>query len=128
MDSRKPPLPFQPIPLPDQSLRDCWQRTFVPPLVKQRLVRHLDIGYRLSSQSTATVGLALRRSVLLLGEPGRGTSSLAVGAPTEWDGHRCISVHLVRIHTHALPSGERGGTQRNVLRLFEGLGELASPD
>jgi ATP-dependent 26S proteasome regulatory subunit len=118
--------PFSLTPLPTPLLDEDWDRIVTSDGIKPRLLQYLDVLAWLAERDIAPVALALRRSVLLYGPPGCGKTSLARGLPNQWARRQGLSATLAQVNSHALPSGERGGTQKNVLNLFKQLAEVAS--
>ncbi len=112
--------------LPDPSLDEDWQRIIVPDHIKTRLLRHIKVLSLLAQCGASDIGLALRRAVLLYGPPGTGKTSLGRGLANEWAKASGQSALLVVANAHAVPSGERGGSQKNVQTLFRDLSEIAS--
>lgn len=112
----------------DPSLTEVWQRTIVSEHKKFTLLRYIKVLSLLGQSGASDVGLALRRSVLLYGPPGTGKTSLGRGLANEWAKTSGQPALLVIANAHAVPSGERGGTQKNVKEMFQGLREIASTD
>lgn len=112
--------------VPDDKWNDDWDRIAVDEQVKPRLLRYLDVLEVLNDQNVSSMRLALRRSVLLCGPPGCGKTSLARGVANHWCRRKGRDGLLVMVNSHAIPSSERGGTQKNVLSMFREIKEIAS--
>ncbi|TAK28814.1 MAG: AAA family ATPase [Chloroflexota bacterium] len=112
--------------LPDPSLDEDWQYIIVDDGIKRQLMRFLDVLSSLAQKEVSSTRLALRRAVLLEGPPGCGKTSLARGLPNEWAKRRQRRAVLLSVNAHSLPSGEKGGTQKNLLTLFQQISEVAS--
>lgn len=70
--------------------------------------------------------LGLHNSVLLTGAPGTGKTTSVWLAANRFAVLSQQSVVAIAVETHKLASGQRGGTQQNVLRLFEHIREAAA--
>jgi len=112
--------------LPDATLTEDWDRIFVGPEVKRRLIGHARVLTRLAQANSSVVGLGLRRALLLYGPPGGGKTSLAYGLPNEWARRQDIESVLIVANTHAIRSGELGKTEKQVTALFDRIHEIAS--
>lgn len=111
--------------LPDPADTNEWDRLFIPGDIKARCLRFVDTLALLARQRVSGFGLAQHRTLLLYGEPGCGKTSLARCVPHQWAMLHNVPALRVQTNTHALPSGERGGTQKNVQSLFMQLREIA---
>lgn len=118
--------PFSITQLPNAQLRELGSRIIVPSIIDERLLTAINIAHSLVKANVSMNALALRRSWLLVGKPGCGKSSLARAIPNLWAERFHQEALLVQVLSHVIPSGEKGGTQKNIVRLFEQLGELAS--
>ena len=112
--------------LPDPQLTEEWERILTSAEFKARLLRYLRLLVLLGKGNASSVGLALRRALLLYGPPGCGKTSLARSLPNEWATLEEVQANFLQAHANALPSGERGGTQKNVETLFLQIGEVAA--
>ncbi len=114
--------------LPQKSWREYWDRIYVDPGLKERLVAYAQFVLRYRVRYSV-VGLPVHGIVLLYGPPGTGKSSLARGlaqvvAETVADADGVI---FAEVDPHALPSQMLGESQRNTANLLEkSIPELAA--
>lgn len=113
--------------LPQESWREYWDRIYVDPATKARLLSHALFSLRYRSRFSV-VGLPIHGIVLLYGPPGTGKSSLARGlAEVLAEEVAGDGVIFAEIDPHALPSQMLGESQRNAANLLEkSIPELAA--
>ncbi len=105
-------------PLPDDRLGALWDSIFVDENLKSRLVSQAVLNFTIRSKVDRAV-LPLHGVILLVGPPGTGKTSLALGLA-----HRTArsfsggKFHLLEVNPHALTSSAMGKTQRAVSELF----------
>ncbi len=105
--------------LPDASWEERWERIFVAPGLKDRLLNYLLFSLKHRGR-IGTVGLPAHGLLVLSGPPGTGKTTLAGGLA-----HRAARelgdgpLLYVDIDPHAFPSQLLGESQRSVARLFE---------
>ena len=107
------------VELPDDGWRDRWDRIFVSPGHKDRLLNYLLFSLRHRGR-VSDVGLPVHGLIVLSGPPGTGKTTLAGGladrAARELGGGPLL---FVDIDPQAFPSQLLGESQRSVARLFE---------
>src|SRR5690348_506152 len=105
--------------LPDDDWRGRWERIFVAPGLKERLLNYVLFSLRHRGR-TGDIGLGLPGLIVLSGPPGTGKTTLAGGLADE--AARVLGdgpMLFVDIDPHAFPSQLLGESQRAVARLFE---------
>jgi len=104
--------------LPDPAWSDRWDRIFVAPALKERLLGYVLFALR-HRGTVSPVGLPIHGLVVLAGPPGTGKTTLAGGladqAARQLDG----GLLYVEVDPHSFPSQMLGESQRGVARLFE---------
>jgi AAA+ superfamily predicted ATPase len=104
--------------LPDPAWQDRWDRIFVAPALKERLLSY--VLFSLSHRGRVSgVGLPIHGLVVLAGPPGTGKTTLAGGLADQAARQLEGPLLFVEIDPHALPSQMLGESQRGVARLFE---------
>ena len=104
--------------LPDHRLGALWDSIFVDDALKSRLVSQAVLNFTLRAKIDRSV-LPLHGVILLVGPPGTGKTSLALGLA-----HRTAksfpsgNFHLLEVNPHELTSSAMGKTQRAVSELF----------
>lgn len=105
--------------LPDPAWLDRWERIFVAPGVKDRLLNHA-LFLLLHRARLSPVGLPAHGLIVLAGPPGTGKTTLAGGLADQLaraaEGGPLI---FVTVDPHAFPSQMLGESQRSTARLFE---------
>lgn len=105
--------------LPDATWQDRWDRIFVAPAMKERLLNYLLFSLR-HRGSVAPVRVPAHGLILLSGPPGTGKTTLAGGLADRASRELADGPLLyVEIDPHAFPSQLLGESQRSVARLFE---------
>lgn len=108
--------------LPDEGLARDWDRIYLADKQKEQALGFLNAIEKLRAAAAA---FDSRRTLLFYGPPGTGKSSIARGLANQWAKTTRSKSVLASVNTHAIPSGEHGQTQKNVVRLFQGIVELA---
>ncbi len=116
--------------LPREGWREWWDRIYVDPDLKRRLLSYASFCLRHRSRFSQ-VGLPVHGIALLYGPPGTGKSSLArglaqiVAEDLSQSGFSAQTI-FAEVDPHALPSQMLGESQRNTIDLLEkSLPELA---
>ena len=104
--------------LPDPAWADRWDRIFVAPELKERLLSY--VLFSLAHRGRVSgVGLPIHGLIVLAGPPGTGKTTLAGGLADQAARQLGAPLLFVEIDPHALPSQMLGESQRGVARLFE---------
>lgn len=105
--------------LPDQTLRDQWDKIIVADEIKTRLLSLGLLEFTLRGKVSA-ISLPLHGIILLVGPPGTGKTSLARGLANRvaesMDG---ADFHFIEIEPHALASAALGRSQQAVRDLLQ---------
>ena len=104
--------------LPDPAWQDRWDRIFVAPDLKERLLSYVlfSLKHRVRISS---VGLPIHGLIVLAGPPGTGKTTLAGGLADQAARQLGDPILFVEIDPHSFPSQMLGESQRGVARLFE---------
>jgi AAA+ superfamily predicted ATPase len=104
--------------LPDAAWQDRWDRIFVAPDLKERILNYVLFALR-HRGAVSGVGLPIHGLVVLAGPPGTGKTTLAGGLADQAARQLGDPLLFVEIDPHAFPSQMLGESQRSVARLFE---------
>ena len=104
--------------LPDAAWTDRWDRIFVAPELKERLLSYVLFSLRHRAKVSG-VGLPIHGLVVLAGPPGTGKTTLAGGLADQVARQLGDPILFVEIDPHSFPSQMLGESQRAVARLFE---------
>lgn len=112
--------------LPDPSLRSLWDSIIVEGTLKNRLLSQAALNFVLRERVERTV-VPLHGVILLVGPPGTGKTSLALGlANRTAESFKSRDFQLIEVDPHELTSSAMGKTQRAVSDLFaRSIGEAA---
>lgn len=115
------------IRLPCDELTDLWHRLVLNECHTSRedLLRSLNVQLHVASEGRRAQ-YASHGTTLYYGPPGTGKTSLALCVPNALINQLGKKAILLEINTHSLPGAERGACQKNICRLFDQLGEVAS--
>ena len=104
--------------LPDPDWQERWDRIFVAPELKERLLSY--VLFTLTQRKRISgVGLPIHGLIVLAGPPGTGKTTLAGGLADQAARQLGGPVLFVDIDPHSFPSQMLGESQRSVARLFE---------
>jgi len=125
-----PPLPkgiSRRTALPNPGLGELWESIIIDQDVKKRLVSQAVLNFTVRGKVPRAV-LPLHGIILLVGEPGTGKTSLAMGlAHRAAESLHGASFSLLEVEPHSLTSSAMGKTQRAVLDLFSvSISEIAN--
>ncbi|HEV2011876.1 MAG TPA: AAA family ATPase [Candidatus Limnocylindria bacterium] len=104
--------------LPDAAWTDRWDRIFVAPELKERLLNYVLFSLRHRAKVNG-VGLPIHGLVVLAGPAGTGKTTLAGGLADQAARQLGDPILFVEIDPHSFPSQMLGESQRGVARLFE---------
>lgn len=106
------------VKLPSQELGELWDSIILDQAIKDQLIGQAIVNFTVR-QSVSRSVLPLHGTILLVGEPGTGKTSLARGLAHKTA--ECFSggsFHLLEVDPHALGSAMMGKTQKAVSDLF----------
>ena len=104
--------------LPDPGWLERWDRIFVAPELKERLLSYLLFSLKHRGRISG-VGLPIHGLIVLSGPPGTGKTTLAGGLADQAARQLGDPILFVDIDPHSFPSQMLGESQRGVARLFE---------
>lgn len=104
--------------LPDAALRELWSSIVIDKKTKDQLLSQAIVNFTVRSKVPRTV-LPLHGTILLVGQPGTGKTSLAKGLAAETAAvFDDAKFKLLQVDPHALGSAMMGKTQKAVSDLF----------
>jgi SpoVK/Ycf46/Vps4 family AAA+-type ATPase len=104
--------------LPETALGALWDSIFIPERLKAQLVSQAMLNFTLRGKVDRSV-LPLHGVILLVGPPGTGKTSLALGlAHRTAESFKGGNFRLLEVEPHTLASAAMGKTQRAVSELF----------
>lgn len=113
--------------LPDPNLGALWESIILDDAIKERLLSHAALNFTLRRRVHRSV-IPLHGTILLVGPPGTGKTSLARGlAHRTAESFQNDGFRLLEVDPHSLTSSDMGKTQRAVSDLFSrSIAEAAS--
>jgi SpoVK/Ycf46/Vps4 family AAA+-type ATPase len=104
--------------LPSQELGELWESIILDRGIKDQLIGQAVVNFSVRPKIPRTV-LPLHGTILLVGEPGTGKTSLARGlAHKTAEAFDSTAFRLIEVDPHALGSAMMGNTQKAVTTLF----------